>query len=252
MAKLFNLARMTTATTGTGTITLGSAVAGYLTFAQAGVSNGDVVSYAIKDGNNSEIGTGTYTSSGTTLTRTVTSSTNSNAAISLSGAAEVFITLRAQDLIFASPPQGRMTLLTATPVMISTQSAKTTIYYTPHVGDMIPLYDGTSMVPTQFSELSIATTDTTKNPAAIGASKVNDWFVWNDNGTLRLSHGPDWTNDTTRSTGTALVRVNGIWLNNASITNGPAATRGTYVGTTRSNASSQLEGCTARLTHLAL
>jgi hypothetical protein len=34
--------------------------------------------------------------------------------------------------------------------------------------------------------------------------------------------------------------VNGILLNNASITNGPAASRGTYVGTTRSDASSQL------------
>lgn len=101
-SKLYNLARMTTATTGTGTITLGSAVAGYLTFAQAGIANGDVVDYAIKDGNNSEIGVGTYTSSGTTLTRTVTKSTNSNAAISLSGAAEVFITPRAETLADAS------------------------------------------------------------------------------------------------------------------------------------------------------
>jgi hypothetical protein len=99
MAKLYNLARMTTATTGTGTITLGAAVSGYLSFAGAGVANGDVVSYAIKDGNNSEIGTGTYTSSGTALTRNVSKSTNSNAAINLSGTAEVFITPRAEDLL---------------------------------------------------------------------------------------------------------------------------------------------------------
>jgi hypothetical protein len=90
-------------------------------------------------------------------------------------------------------------------------------------------------------ELSVATTDTTKSPAAIGVSKVNDWFVWDDAGTKRLGHGPDWTNDTTRSAGTALARVKGIWLNNVAITNGPAAQRGTYVGTTRSNASSQLD-----------
>lgn len=102
MAKLYNLARMTTATTGTGTITLGSAVSGYLTFAQAGISNADVVSYAISDGANSEIGTGTYTSAGTTLTRTVTKSTNSNTAINLSGSAQVFITPRAEDLNDAS------------------------------------------------------------------------------------------------------------------------------------------------------
>ena len=130
---------------------------------------------------------------------------------------------------------------TVTPVMTTTQSAKTTIYYTPYAGNMVTLYDGANMVPNVFSEISVATTDTTKNPAAIGVSKVNDWFVWNDGGTLRLSHGPDWTNDTTRSAGTTLLMVNGILLNNASITNGPAATLGTYVGTTRSNASSQLD-----------
>ncbi len=98
MGKLYNLARMSTATVGTGTITLGSAVPGFLTFAGAGVSNGDVVSYAVADGANSEIGTGTYTSAGTTLTRAVNKSTNGNAAISLSGTAQVFITPRAEDL----------------------------------------------------------------------------------------------------------------------------------------------------------
>lgn len=91
---------MTTSTTGTGTITLGSAVAPWLTFSGAGVTNGQVVSYGIYDaaGGNSETGIGTYTSSGTTLTRTVTTSTNSNNAINLSGSAEVYITARAQDI----------------------------------------------------------------------------------------------------------------------------------------------------------
>lgn len=241
MSKLYNLARMTTATAGTGTITLGAAVSGYLTFALAGVANLDVVSYGIKDGANSEVGTGTYTSAGTTLTRSVTKSTNSNAAISLSGAAEVFITPRAEDLIFINPPQGRLTLQTVTPVMTTTQSAKTTIFYTPYTGNQVPIYDGTSFRNVAFSELSVLTTDTTKSAAAIGASKVNDWFVWDDAGTTRIGHGPDWTSDTARSAGTALVMVNGINLNNAAITNGPAASRGTYVGTTRSNGSSQLD-----------
>jgi len=99
MARLYDLARMTTATTGTGTITLGSAVASFLTFAQAGVANGDTVTYAIEDGANREIGRGVYTSSGTTLTRaTILRSTNSNAAISLSGTAQVFIAAAAEDI----------------------------------------------------------------------------------------------------------------------------------------------------------
>lgn len=101
MAKLYNLARMTTATTGTGTITLGSAVAGFLSFASSGIADGDTVTYAIEDGANSEIGRGVYTSSGTTLTRSVLKSTNSNAAISLSGSAQVFITPAAED--FSDP-----------------------------------------------------------------------------------------------------------------------------------------------------
>ncbi len=122
---------------------------------------------------------------------------------------------------FVSPPQGRLTLASGVPVMTTTQSAKTTLYYTPYKGNRIPVYNGTEMVPTAFPELSVATTDTAKSPAAIGVGKVNDWFVWSDDGTLRLSHGPDWTDDTTRSAGTALTMVDGVLLNNASITNTP-------------------------------
>lgn len=104
MAKLYNLARMTSNTTGTGsTIALTTAVSGFLSFANAGVSNGDVIDYAIKDGANSEIGTATYSSAGPQLTgRTVTKSTNSNAAINLSGTAEAFISPRAETLNDAS------------------------------------------------------------------------------------------------------------------------------------------------------
>jgi hypothetical protein len=98
MALFYNLARVTTPTTGTGTLTLGGAVTGFLTFAQSGVQNGDVVAYAIRDGVNSEIGFGTYTASGATLTRTVRKSTNGDAAIPLSGNAEVVITPSAEDI----------------------------------------------------------------------------------------------------------------------------------------------------------
>ena len=104
MAVLKNRAKMSTSTTGTGTITLGSAESGYQTFADAGVANGDVVRYVIEDGNNFEIGTGTYTSSGTTLTRTVSESSNSDAAINLSGSSTVFIGATAEDI--AGGPRG--------------------------------------------------------------------------------------------------------------------------------------------------
>lgn len=96
--KLYNIVKVYTSTVGTGTVTLGAALPSFITFAAAGVVSGSTVSYAIEDGNNREVGTGVYTSGAETLTRNVVTSTNSNALISLSGNAVVFITGLAADL----------------------------------------------------------------------------------------------------------------------------------------------------------
>ena len=97
VSTLVNLVRITTATVGTGTITLGAAATGYQ--GAAGLVDATVYSYSIvADGANWEVGQGTYTLSGTTLTRTVTASSNSNTAINLSGAALVNITALAADV----------------------------------------------------------------------------------------------------------------------------------------------------------
>jgi hypothetical protein len=99
MVTLVNRAKVATATTGTGSpITLGSAESGYQTFADAGVADGDVVRYVIEDGSDWEIGTGTYTASGTTLSRTVSESSNADAALNLSGSAVVYVSAAAEDI----------------------------------------------------------------------------------------------------------------------------------------------------------
>lgn len=148
-------------------------------------------------------------------------------------------------------PQGRLTLQSGVPVMTTTSSGHTSLFYTPYFGNKVPIWNGgavsTMAVISCLPELIASTVDTTKSPGPLVANKLNDWFIWNDAGTVRLSHGPDWTNDTTRQD--ALARVEGILLNTVAITNGPAApgvatgqrSAGTYVGTTISNASAQLD-----------
>lgn len=243
MASFLDVCRFTATSSGTVDFVVSAAVTGYQTPAGAGAVNTAVYRYRAESADLSqwEVGYGPYTVAGTTLARTTVlfNSSGTTAKISFTAAPQVAVVALAEDLIFITPPQGRLTLQTGVPAMTTTQSAKTTIYYTPYVGNSIPIYDGTSFRNATFSELSVATTDTTKNPAAIGASKVNDWYIWDDAGTMRISHGVDWTSDTARNTSNTLT--NGILLNTSAITNGPAASRGTYVGTTRSNGSSQLD-----------
>jgi hypothetical protein len=95
---------MTIASGGAGDITLGTAVAGYQTFADAGVSDTNVVRYTIEDGDDWEIGTGVYTASGTTLVRTVTESSNSDAALTCSADAVIFVTVAAEDFTGNTAP----------------------------------------------------------------------------------------------------------------------------------------------------
>jgi hypothetical protein len=82
----------TTTTTGTGTITLAGAVAGYQAFTSIG--DGNTTYYTITSGVAWEVGIGTYTLSGTTLSRdtVLSSSAGGTTKISLTGVSNVFVT----------------------------------------------------------------------------------------------------------------------------------------------------------------
>ena len=84
----------TTTTTGTGSVTLAGAVLGYQSFSVIG--NGNTTFYTIADqgGSNWEVGVGTYTSSGTTLSRdTILASSNAGSLVNFtSGTKTVFVT----------------------------------------------------------------------------------------------------------------------------------------------------------------
>ena len=93
----------TTTTTGTGTVTLAGASAGYQSFAAIG--NGNTTYYTISGQTTSEweVGIGTYTSVGTTLSRTtVLSSSNGGSLVTFSsGTKDVFVTYPSSRSIYA-------------------------------------------------------------------------------------------------------------------------------------------------------
>lgn len=91
--------KVTTTTTGTGTISLGSAVAGYQSFSVIG--DGNTTYYTIASSTEWEVGIGTYTASGNTLSRdTILESSNSGSAVNFSaGIKDVFVTYPAEKSI---------------------------------------------------------------------------------------------------------------------------------------------------------
>lgn len=88
---LYDRVWFSTATTGTGTITVGSAITGFRTPATASIPNAATFGYVILDGAAWEIGTGTYTSAGTTVARSLISS-STGSLLNLSGSASMFVT----------------------------------------------------------------------------------------------------------------------------------------------------------------
>lgn len=162
-----------TATTGTGTINLGTALTGYRTFASAvtagNLASGNTVYYAIVDGSAWEVGLGTYTAgSPDTLTRSVAASSAGGTAISLDGTATVFITLTQAGLASfnrVNIDQGTSALTSGT--TINTNAAAGNVF-----------------------TLTLATNATLANPTNLQAGAHYQWLVRQDTtGSRTLSFG---------------------------------------------------------------
>ena len=96
--------RETTTTTGTGTVTLAGAVTGFQSFSAIGNANTTYYTIAGQTGSEWEVGIGTYTASGTTLSRdTVFASSNSGSLVNFSaGTKDVFVSYPASMASFAA------------------------------------------------------------------------------------------------------------------------------------------------------
>lgn len=122
-------------------------------------------------------------------------------------------------------PGGRLTLESGVSISTSNQTAKSTLYYTPHFHDWVRLYDGTRPKLYQFTERSLSLTVT--------SGKNYDVFLYDNAGTLTLELSAAWTNDTTRAD--ALAWQAGVgWVKSGTSTR-------LHLGTIRASGTNQTE-----------
>lgn len=139
----------------------------------------------------------------------------------------------------AVPPQGRLTLVSGTPVMNADAIGATAVFYTPSdAGNLCPVYNGSVFINEAFSEQTLALVSNHL------ASTIYDVFAFMNAGAFTIGTGPAWANSAagagSRGTGagtTQLARVNGLLTNAVQITarNGSStytvpANQGTYLG----------------------
>ncbi len=137
-------------------------------------------------------------------------------------------------------PQGRLTLSSNTPVQNASVAGATTVYYSPYVGALVPIFTGTYWFNLLISQLSLVL-DTSGHIAG----NLYDVFLYWTGSAVAIGTGPAWTNSTTRSA--AISQLNGRWVNSASITlrnnsvnaSGVATNTALYVGTIYATANGQ-------------
>ena len=224
----------TTTTSGTGTVTLAGASLGFQSFGTA-IGNANTTYYTLVDGNNWEVGIGTYTSSGTTLSRdtVLASSAGAPTKITLSGGTTtVFVTYPAEGAVGESITQ---TLTNKT--ISGSSNTITNVSLTTGVTGTLPVANGGTGAATLATNNVLLGNGTSALQAIAPGTSGN---VLTSNGTTWASSAPggnaytrtsftatasQTTFTVTYSVGYIQVYLNGVLLNSTDYT----ASNGTTV-----------------------
>ena len=186
--------RETSTTSGTGTFTLAGAVTGYQSFSVIG--NANTTYYCIVDGTSGtwEVGIGTYTSSGTTLSRdTVLESSNSGSLVSFAVGTtkDVFVTYPADRAVTQTTPAtktGDFTLAENESWVINNKSGSTCTVTLPAASS----YPGRAVTFQNYQNQLLVSASSNITPRGGGAATTSILDNVAGNWAMLVSDGTTW------------------------------------------------------------
>lgn len=252
-------------TSGTTTLAVAAAASGTLTLPSvtdtvvARATTDTLTNKTINSVSNTltlDTATGTFKIAGTSITSisgntakvaTTSGTLNNNDCVSIDASGNFVDSGNACSAGTPTAPQIRITLVSGVPITTTDQAGITAHFCTPYPGgstsatSFVPITtNGSTFTMISVGEMTQATTDTTKSPAAVANNSVYDILEWSDSGTIRCTRSVAWASDTSRGTGAGTAEIDFTTkfpTNKNAVTNGPAANRGVLIGSVRSNGS---------------